>query len=348
MDLLQTKKPTHYGFTQYPIRVLIKMLLFLIGISIGTWVRSVVYLLQLEHYSMRGFDGYAEKMLIGRKNLTLIPMGKSSRNVHVVFSTDCSGYQHWQSIFLFYSLRRSGHLGPVTRVVSGCKSHEEDAIRREYESISKATKPKQLRLHFTPSFALPGKNYKYSNKPGGLQHWISHTDSIEESAIALIDPDMVLLRPIMLELGEGMTRVQTATNPHLVEYIDQNNKVQLLRQSTLPIIPSSSMISPGVAAGQHFGIGGLWASAGTKNARKDFKDFNLTAICGAYSPCLNEESIGRSPHRTTRGEADNYFAVGPVYIASTSDWKSRILPKWTEFMPRVHAQYPKLLGEMNQ
>ncbi len=324
---------------------LIKFLLFLIGISIGTWVRSVVYLLQLDQQDVRGVlpnDWYAER------NSSFTPITKSSRNVHVVFSTDCSGYQHWQSIFLFYSLRRSGHMGPVTRVVSGCKSSEENAIRQEYEAMTNETISKQLRLHFTPSFALPGKNYKYSNKPGGLHHWITHTKSIKESAIALIDPDMVLLRPIVPGLGGGMRRVPTVSNPHLVEYIDQNNKVQLLRQSNLPELPPFLVISPGVAAGQHFGIGGLWASAGTKNARKDFKDFNLTAVCGPHSPCLNKESKGKSTHRTTREEADNYFAVGPVYIASTSDWKSLILPKWTEFMPRVHAQYPKLLGEKNQ
>jgi hypothetical protein len=50
-------------------------------------------------------------------------------------------------------------------------------------------------------------------------------------------------------------------------------------------------------------------------------------------------------HYTTREEADNNYAVGPVYIASTADWKD-LLPKWHDFTPRVYEQYPKLLAEM--
>jgi len=131
-----------------------------------------------------------------------------------------------------------------------------------------------------------------------------------------------------------------------LEYIDGSGRIQLLRQSNLPPLPSS--ISNGTGAGQHFGIGVLWASAGTSNARKDFRDFNLTKVCGTNSPCLNEvyhNHDDSSIHHTTRKEADLNYAVGPVYIATTSDWKE-ILPKWYEFTPRVHDQYPKLLAEM--
>lgn len=133
---------------------------------------------------------------------------------------------------------------------------------------------------------------------------------------------------------------------NLVEYQDKNGKIQLLRQSNLPRLPP--YITKGVAAGQHFGIGGLWASAGKPDARKDFREFNLTRICGPSSPCLNQpppENTDASIPYTTREMADKNYAVGPVYIASTSDWKD-LLPKWYEFTPRVYEQYPKLLAEM--
>ena len=278
----------------------------------------------------------------------------SSKDVHIVFSTDCSGYQHWQSIASYYSFRRAGHLGPVTRVVSGCKQNQEEAIRTEFGQIQQHSSNNQLRLHFTPSFALGGSHYKYSNKPGGLYHWMNHT-TIDESVVALVDPDMMAMRPILPQLGEGMTALPVTRNGYgdLVEYKDNHGRILLLRQKRLPPLPArvsaggsverDGGVSAGVGAGQHFGLGGLWASAGFKNARPGLKDFNLTIVCGANSPCLNDAS---SDHAyTTRELADKNYAVGPVYIASTADWMS-LLPRWHDFTPKVHAQYPKLLAEM--
>ena len=277
----------------------------------------------------------------------------STKNVHIVFSTDCSGYQHYQSIVSYYSIRRSGHLGPTTRIVSGCTPSQQVEITNEFERID-PTKSK-LHVHFSPSFALKGKHYKYSNKPGGMYHWMNQT-TIEESVIVLLDPDMMLLRPITPILGvdmsvvseqESMNKLRDKKNKNqLVEYKDKNGRIQLLRLSNLPPLPP--YITQGVAAGQHFGIGGLWASSGKPDARKDFREFNLTRVCGPSSPCLNQPPQGitdTSIHYTTREEADKNYAVGPVYIASTFDWED-LLPKWHEFTPRVYEQYPKLLAEM--
>eukprot|EP00579_Thalassiosira_antarctica_P004647 CAMPEP_0201896600 /NCGR_PEP_ID=MMETSP0902-20130614/44950_1 /ASSEMBLY_ACC=CAM_ASM_000551 /TAXON_ID=420261 /ORGANISM="Thalassiosira antarctica, Strain CCMP982" /LENGTH=555 /DNA_ID=CAMNT_0048429239 /DNA_START=95 /DNA_END=1759 /DNA_ORIENTATION=- len=278
----------------------------------------------------------------------------NSNDVHIVFSTDCSGYQHWQAIASYYSFRRAGHLGPITRIVSGCKPSQEEEIRTEFHKIQQNSNNHQLRLHFTPSFALGGKHYKYSNKPGGLYHWIMNHTTLEESVIALVDPDMISLRPMVPQLGEGMTPTSVTRDGYrdLVEYRDEHGKVLLLRQKHLPTLPSR--VTKGVAAGQHFGIGGLWASSGTKNARKDFREFNLTMVCGSGSPCLNNVPLppttdgsasSNKKAYTTRELADENYAVGPVYIASTSDWMD-LLPRWHTFTPRVHAQYPKLLAEM--
>ena len=72
------------------------------------------------------------------------------------------------------------------------------------------------------------------------------------------------------------------------------------------------------------------------------KTFNLTAVCGKDSPCLNTPHDGAY---TTRELAESYYSVGPVYLCYISDWKA-ILPRWNDFTPLVHAQYPKLLAEM--
>ena len=75
--------------------------------------------------------------------------------VHIVFSTDCSGYQHWQSIALWYAAQSAGHPGPVTRVASGC-SQDEDMrlIADEFSRIDGGRN--RFRAHFTPSMQLQG------------------------------------------------------------------------------------------------------------------------------------------------------------------------------------------------
>jgi len=68
-----------------------------------------------------------------------------SRRVHVIFSTDCSTFQHWQSIVLYYSARAAGQQGPLTRIASGCTAKEQDTLRAMHAELST-----QFRVHFTP------------------------------------------------------------------------------------------------------------------------------------------------------------------------------------------------------
>ena len=216
----------------------------------------IAYVIQINQFiKLHNLESYS---LEEEGTTTTNTTHQTSKDAHIVFSTDCSGYQHYQSILSYYCIQRSGHLGPVTRIVSGCNSKQQIAIEREFANmtISGKTKQQQLRLHFTPSFSLKGKHYKYSNKPGGLYHWLNHTD-IDESIIALIDPDMCLVRPITGNLGNGLYESKSRRGSNLLEYKDGSGRIQLLRQSNLPPLPSS--ISNGIGAGQHFGIGGLWA-----------------------------------------------------------------------------------------
>jgi hypothetical protein len=66
-------------------------------------------------------------------------------------------------------------------------------------------------IHFTPDFSrlhlADGRPYKYMNKPYGLRHWFEHalglgpnttaTKELEDSIVILMDPDMILLRPLV-------------------------------------------------------------------------------------------------------------------------------------------------------
>lgn len=115
--------------------------------------------------------------------------------VHLVFSTDCSGYQHWQGIALWYAAQEAGHRGPITRIASGCDDDDIQRIETEWRAIDPSGR---FRVHFTPHMELaekgPGGNtrvlgYKYSNKPGGLNHWLSYAKPpIQENYVVLVDP----------------------------------------------------------------------------------------------------------------------------------------------------------------
>lgn len=91
----------------------------------------------------------------------------------------------------------------------------------------------------------------------------------------------------------------------------------------------------GTPAGQHFGIGGVWARAMTPAARPSWVKFSKAKVCGEGSPCTS----------TSVHDADTKYAAGPVYLAHIDDWRA-VAEQWWRMMPRVHAQYPQLLAEM--
>ena len=260
-----------------------------------------------------------------------------SEDVHIVFSTDCSGYQHWQGIALVYAAQVARHRGPITRIASGCDSEQQYAISSEWRKIDNGRGI--FRVHFTPSNALNGGNYKYSNKPGGLRHWLNHAQpNIQESYVLLIDPDMLPLLPITPRLGQGL---DTSNQVHRhktkqIEYIDRTSGMaRILRQDEPRLLDLIDRVQRGYPAGQHFGVGGTWARAETDKAKPNWVNFSKAFVCGDKSPCTT----------TTAADADYKYAVGPVYLAHVDDWR-RIAVAWWEAMPRVHQQHPHLLAEM--
>ena len=87
-------------------------------------------------------------------------------NVHVVFSTDCSAYQDWQSEVLWYSALMVQHRGLITRIASGCSEEDAARVRRSVEVKQQAYLP-FARVHFTPKFSKDkktGKEYHFYNK----------------------------------------------------------------------------------------------------------------------------------------------------------------------------------------
>jgi hypothetical protein len=145
---------------------------------------------------------------------------------HIVFSTSCNDQQNWESYVFFYHANKVKQPGTVTRICSGCNDKEAKQLQ---EFHNKYIKPlnKNFYLHLTPDFSSltrqlrlgEKKAYKYMNKPYGLRHWMenvlkmneTHSPETEDGIVMLMDPDMILLRPLVHDFtNEDVIFVQGA------------------------------------------------------------------------------------------------------------------------------------------
>ena len=234
------------------------------------------------------------------------PLSEEEAEFHIIFSTDCKAFMDYQTLVLFHSAVTVGQVGPLTRIVSGCSKEREEELTSLYRKLYP-----QYRVHFTPDFAydpIKKVRYVYFNKPHGLKHWLEHADPpVSENAIvALLDPDMILLRPLTAKVKGMESLYISIPKDELIEKVDRGHPV-----------------------GQIYGLGAPWTI-------DNHKHFNRREICTEVdSPCLN----------TTRAFGEAHYSVGPPYILHRDDmW--RIANSWTRYAPRVHKQYPELLAEM--
>lgn len=145
-----------------------------------------------------------------------IPVFDKPPQYYMVFSTSCHPQQHWESLVFFYHAMKVNQPGNVTRIMSGCTSEES---KRQRDFFAKYIQPMSdnFHLHITPDYSTVRKmhglhSFKYMNKPYGLRHWFEHSDLrlspesrisdelAHNSIVMLLDPDMILLRPLMHDL----------------------------------------------------------------------------------------------------------------------------------------------------
>lgn len=239
--------------------------------------------------------------------------------LHIIFSTDCSAYQHWQSYMLFFSALQVQQPGYVTRIASGCSDEEQEKEQKWHDEHIGAFMSDRFQVHFTPHFSTVKKedgskgDYKYFNKPFGLRDWMENGEGMgidhdtntpvdEDVIVILIDPDQALLRPIRADFSD-----ETETITKEKDYEKYPLKV-----------------SHGHPIAQKYGLGAQW------------RKFNLEKITGsADSPAI----------KVTSDDGFKHYPAGPPYLATARDFY-QISLKWTEFAPGVHEEYPYLLAEM--
>jgi len=235
--------------------------------------------------------------------------GRGGPNYHLVFSTDCSAFQRWQSYLLFYSAYKVGQPGTVTRIASGCEGDDIDKEKEFHdERISKHMSP-NFKLHFTPHFSKvkdgegndTGEDYKFFNKPFGVLHWLEHAEEkvTDDDIVIILDPDQVLTRPITNDFSNLNENLLIGDNP-------------------------KTKVEHGSPFAQKYGYGAKWT------------EFDL-------------ETITNSKDTPARGvnhqDALDHYPAGPPYLATVKDMHV-IAKNWADFVPRVHAEHPHLLAEM--
>ena len=241
-----------------------------------------------------------------------LEMHSDGTRYHLIFSTDCSPYQHWQSYLVYFTAMRVKQPGHVTRIASGCSADEEKAMKQWFNTHIQGLS-NRFHLHLTPYFSGVKNdsgetvgNYKFFNKPFGLKHWMEHAEhfslSQSDDIVILIDPDMALLRPITGDFSQSKEVV-----------FGKGRKGHEL----------GTKVAHGLPFAQAYGMGTQW------------EKFDLDKIAGVDSPAK----------KVNQNDGFYFFPAGPPYLATSKDMYA-IAQKWTEFVPRVHAQYPHLLAEM--
>jgi hypothetical protein len=233
---------------------------------------------------------------------------KSTVKYHVVFSTGCSTFQDWQSYVLFHNFLQSGQEGKLTRIASGCKDQNAEDIQKLFNEKFAVMAPDRFFLHLTPDFSRvkPGLDFKYFNKPFGMQHWLTNAfgypdnhEVHDDTIIILLDPDQLIMRPFTNDF----------TNSTEVWKIPGGYKLK---------------VEHGAPFAQQYGFAMQWLD----KVKMDH--------IAPDSPIVTMD----------RGVAQKYyFAMGPPYIATTRDMFA-IVNKWCEFVPKIYDDYPHLLAEM--
>jgi hypothetical protein len=83
----------------------------------------------------------------------------SEDDVYIIFSTDCSPYQDWQTLVMFYSAKRVKQKGSVIRIASGCSEEKQKLLTDLYDRLYHG----YYYAHFTPDFKKDEKTNKKCN-----------------------------------------------------------------------------------------------------------------------------------------------------------------------------------------
>lgn len=251
---------------------------------------------------------------------------KRTPNYHVLFSTSCNAQMHWESYVLFYHAMKIKQPGNVTRLLAGCP--DKDWQLTFHEKHIQPMSP-NFHVHLTPDFShikhhgRMKQMYKYLNKPHSLRHWLENVlgysanedgsvlpnSKYDDDIVFLIDPDMILLQPLT----------------HDFRGSKYENVIWVEGEEALSKSPDSKVVRHGHPFSQQDGyLSSSWVDL-------DIAEITLNAS----SPALS----------ISKRDGPLHWNSGPPYILTARD-AYRAARLWTEYVPRVHKQFPELFAEM--
>ena len=134
-------------------------------VLVAGWFLFIVYLVKFQVLEPSFQSPDPTKIMTDQQGAKPNLTKKRSGSMHVVFSTDCTFFQDWQTLLVFYSAMAVGQKGAITRIASGCDEAKQATLIALYKKLF----PK-YHVHFTPDFKKDkksGKKYDFYNKPYG-------------------------------------------------------------------------------------------------------------------------------------------------------------------------------------
>jgi hypothetical protein len=135
------------------------LILFWLALLVGAWQMGLITNPHLSESTApiitssssldntRRIDRIEDKSSMLRSESNHVATIEEKEDIHVIFSTDCTPFQDWQTIVLFHSARTVGQKGSITRIASGC----DDDKKKELTALYAKLYP-DYRVHFTPDF----------------------------------------------------------------------------------------------------------------------------------------------------------------------------------------------------
>jgi peptidyl serine alpha-galactosyltransferase len=265
-----------------------------------------------------------------------------------------------QSYLFFHQIWKSGQTGHVTRVASGCDTkHDEEVLQSVFEKEVQQGIPTgtdRFHLHITPDYSntmVPGKTYKFFNKPCGLLHWMEHKlgmpqtlKEYSDTLFIIMDPDQFIGRPFTSNDFNRPTVVDlTSRKKYWHTAVPKPNPNDIL--SVQGIDPNDFIVRDGYPMAQMYMFGSNFVDKIKKDLdgivhAADSKMQQNSAFQHLVSRVKNQSPL----HNLTNNDADNYYVAGPPYIALGGDMY-RIVAVWAAVVVKVYeACDQEFLSEM--
>ena len=270
----------------------------------------------------------ADGSLVGYVRVPRLPKGERTADdgkLHIIFSSGCNYFQHWQSELLLASAYLVGQRGRITRIVSGCNDKAAETVEHKEQtfpsgkndllvplSLLNRSVNEDFGLFVTPMFE-GARDFPWINKPSSIRYFMDRAGKelarAGETVIAILDPDFVFLRPL--------TQTGAPASQILVSHghdTDQGANAPL------------DVVKKGRPVAQRYGLEGGWVS----------RTYDLKFITGEEAPVAGT---------WTAMDAAKWTSVGPPLMLHVDDL-SALSVLWEKYMRPVLKTKTDILADM--